>query len=53
MGFDLLSMRTRGLNADGAEITAGYRSGMLPDRASGIGPDHFPVTVNVRLDAGR
>jgi hypothetical protein len=41
MGFDLLSMRTRGLNTRGTEITAGYRSGMLPDRASGGGPDRF------------
>jgi itaconyl-CoA hydratase len=50
-GFGIISMRTRGLNQDGTEIMSWYRSVMLPDRASGIGQDYFPVAVNGPLDA--
>jgi itaconyl-CoA hydratase len=51
-GFGIVSMRTRGLNQDGIEIMSWSRSVMLPDRASGIGQDYFPVAANGPLDLG-
>jgi acyl dehydratase len=50
-GFGIVSMRTRGLNQDGAEIMSWQRSVMLPDRASGIGQDYFPQAVTGPLNA--
>jgi itaconyl-CoA hydratase len=42
-GFGIVSMRTRGLNQDGDEIMSWNRSVMIPDRASGVGQNYFPV----------
>jgi len=39
----IVSMVTRGLNQDGAEIISYRRSVIVATRASGIGQDHFPV----------
>ena len=50
-GFGIVSMRTRGLNQDGAEIMSWQRSVMLPGRASGIGQDYFPVALTGPLEA--
>ena len=42
-GFGIVTMRTRGLNQDGEVIMSWIRSVMIPDRASGIGQNYFPI----------
>lgn len=41
----IVSMVTRGLNQDGAEIISYRRSVMVATRASGIGQDYFPAAA--------
>ncbi|GEK79134.1 MaoC family dehydratase [Agrococcus baldri] len=40
----IVTVRTRGLNQDGAEIVSWTRSVMVPTRAAGIGVGYFPVS---------
>ena len=42
----ILTMRTRGLNQDGAELVSWLRTVMIPKRTSGIGQNYFPVPAN-------
>lgn len=45
-GMGIVTMRTRGLNQDGAEIVTWTRSVMIPERASGIAQDYFPTAAH-------
>lgn len=42
----ILTMRTRGLNQDGAEVVSWLRTVMIPKRSSGIGQNYFPVPAS-------
>lgn len=42
----IVTMTTRGLNQDGAEIVRWDRSVMIPTRSSGIGQNYFPTAAN-------
>ncbi|MGD9958076.1 MaoC family dehydratase [Nocardioides sp.] len=42
----IVTMKTRGLNQDGAEIVSWVRSVMVPKRSSGIAQNYFPQAVD-------
>lgn len=50
-GMGIITMRTRGLNQDGAELLTWTRSVMMPKRETGLGQNYFPTCTAGPLEA--